>query len=157
MCIRDSTSFLGNPPSFQEFTAAFDPIVTIESFQGGVGIPLTYGNHVSEATPLTNVPTSFGLEKPWYALGTYATTSFDRTRLTQLFWVCPSKETYEQGPCFQPEEQIVDYSGKQQRLINLVLTDDHSEPIGFRTYKVCLLYTSPSPRDKRQSRMPSSA
>ena len=27
---------------------------------------------------------------------------------------------------------------------------------GYR-YKVCLLYTSPSPRDKRQSRMPSSA
>ena len=24
-------------------------------------------------------------------------------------------------------------------------------------YEVCLLYTSPSPRDKRQSRMPSSA
>ena len=24
-------------------------------------------------------------------------------------------------------------------------------------YNVCLLYTSPSPRDKRQSRMPSSA
>ena len=24
-------------------------------------------------------------------------------------------------------------------------------------YKLCLLYTSPSPRDKRQSRMPSSA
>ena len=24
-------------------------------------------------------------------------------------------------------------------------------------YKACLLYTSPSPRDKRQSRMPSSA
>ena len=24
-------------------------------------------------------------------------------------------------------------------------------------YKICLLYTSPSPRDKRQSRMPSSA
>ena len=26
-----------------------------------------------------------------------------------------------------------------------------------RQYKTCLLYTSPSPRDKRQSRMPSSA
>ena len=25
------------------------------------------------------------------------------------------------------------------------------------TYRPCLLYTSPSPRDKRQSRMPSSA
>ena len=29
--------------------------------------------------------------------------------------------------------------------------------IGGETYWVCLLYTSPSPRDKRQSRMPSSA
>ena len=26
-----------------------------------------------------------------------------------------------------------------------------------KQYKTCLLYTSPSPRDKRQSRMPSSA
>ena len=26
-----------------------------------------------------------------------------------------------------------------------------------KTYSICLLYTSPSPRDKRQSRMPSSA
>ena len=28
---------------------------------------------------------------------------------------------------------------------------------GWRHYHICLLYTSPSPRDKRQSRMPSSA
>ena len=28
---------------------------------------------------------------------------------------------------------------------------------GFELYYGCLLYTSPSPRDKRQSRMPSSA
>ena len=27
----------------------------------------------------------------------------------------------------------------------------------FKQHKTCLLYTSPSPRDKRQSRMPSSA
>ena len=31
------------------------------------------------------------------------------------------------------------------------------ETINYRTFKPCLLYTSPSPRDKRQSRMPSSA
>ena len=39
------------------------------------------------------------------------------------------------------------------------------QEVGFRTYhfplgenvSACLLYTSPSPRDKRQSRMPSSA
>ena len=30
-------------------------------------------------------------------------------------------------------------------------------PLGSCTMKLCLLYTSPSPRDKRQSRMPSSA
>ena len=29
--------------------------------------------------------------------------------------------------------------------------------IGRAMYNICLLYTSPSPRDKRQSRMPSSA
>ena len=28
---------------------------------------------------------------------------------------------------------------------------------GAQVIKICLLYTSPSPRDKRQSRMPSSA
>ena len=28
---------------------------------------------------------------------------------------------------------------------------------GGGEYRICLLYTSPSPRDKRQSRMPSSA
>ena len=30
-------------------------------------------------------------------------------------------------------------------------------PISLADYMGCLLYTSPSPRDKRQSRMPSSA
>ena len=32
---------------------------------------------------------------------------------------------------------------------------NYGEPIGI--IEACLLYTSPSPRDKRQSRMPSSA
>ena len=31
------------------------------------------------------------------------------------------------------------------------------EGMGKDMYESCLLYTSPSPRDKRQSRMPSSA
>ena len=34
--------------------------------------------------------------------------------------------------------------------------EDHIELIASENY-TCLLYTSPSPRDKRQSRMPSSA
>ena len=37
-----------------------------------------------------------------------------------------------------------------------LMVDEHLAVIEH-TIKVCLLYTSPSPRDKRQSRMPSSA
>ena len=33
----------------------------------------------------------------------------------------------------------------------------YERPIAGHNYITCLLYTSPSPRDKRQSRMPSSA
>ena len=36
-----------------------------------------------------------------------------------------------------------------------VLIDSEDTLVGL--YQTCLLYTSPSPRDKRQSRMPSSA
>ena len=34
---------------------------------------------------------------------------------------------------------------------------ESDKPEGPYTSEICLLYTSPSPRDKRQSRMPSSA
>ena len=37
------------------------------------------------------------------------------------------------------------------------LSYEHSERGTLKIYRNCLLYTSPSPRDKRQSRMPSSA
>ena len=39
-------------------------------------------------------------------------------------------------------------------VLNLSATKKH---LKFRRSYICLLYTSPSPRDKRQSRMPSSA
>ena len=40
------------------------------------------------------------------------------------------------------------------------ITTESVDPLGrtiTAAYHICLLYTSPSPRDKRQSRMPSSA
>ena len=46
------------------------------------------------------------------------------------------------------EEVIIDFPKRTVTILN-------SE--GDQTIVPCLLYTSPSPRDKRQSRMPSSA
>ena len=50
-------------------------------------------------------------------------------------------------------------SGKTT-LLNRILSEEHGKRIAVieNEYgEVCLLYTSPSPRDKRLSRMPSSA
>ena len=51
--------------------------------------------------------------------------------------------------------------GKEEAVIKVV-EKDGKYPKGYVTiknelYKVCLLYTSPSPRDRTRSRMPSSA
>ena len=42
-------------------------------------------------------------------------------------------------------------------LVELLDDDDLAREVGEQLKHTCLLYTSPSPRDKRQSRMPSSA
>ena len=47
------------------------------------------------------------------------------------------------------------YSGKVVDVRNIIDQPVSNETI--RRNNICLLYTSPSPRDKRQSRMPSSA
>ena len=53
------------------------------------------------------------------------------------------------------ERPTIDHRGPDfQALACEVL--EKVKPI-FKTVEPCLLYTSPSPRDKRQSRMPSSA
>ena len=52
---------------------------------------------------------------------------------------------------------------KKPRKVDLTANDEAQFSLGDSTYAYditalsCLLYTSPSPRDKRQSRMPSSA
>ena len=51
----------------------------------------------------------------------------------------------------------VDAKLTQQRVEELYNTGKKSLDRGNYQFAICLLYTSPSPRDKRQSRMPSSA
>ena len=50
-------------------------------------------------------------------------------------------------------ENLIRFAGRDQAN----LTEGRSRNFGKLQQNVCLLYTSPSPRDKRQSRMPSSA
>ena len=58
------------------------------------------------------------------------------------------------------EPQDLKYHGEDSRLVignkNLIRENTTIQP-GTEHGGICLLYTSPSPRDKRQSRMPSSA
>ena len=46
--------------------------------------------------------------------------------------------------------------GSMRRLVGMEIIDEDATNISVQ-FLLCLLYTSPSPRDKRQSRMPSSA
>ena len=48
----------------------------------------------------------------------------------------------------EPREYYREYHGERRR---------RKTSVGWREPKRCLLYTSPSPRDMRRSRMPSSA
>ena len=58
------------------------------------------------------------------------------------------KQSNKEGYIPKPPSQVTQNTNEQRPPIERL--DDHR-------IKVCLLYTSPSPRDKRQSRMPSSA
>ena len=60
-----------------------------------------------------------------------------------------SQQLVPQLPVFPVKGQMLSLQGPREALKRVIF--------GPGTYMVCLLYTSPSPRDKRQSRMPSSA
>ena len=64
--------------------------------------------------------------------------------------------TDSQDDLFQAvEHAFQDWTGDVAHEV-ITVADEESQIREFRI-KACLLYTSPSPRDKRQSRMPSSA
>ena len=54
-------------------------------------------------------------------------------------------------------EAIFDHIGKHENLDLVVVTGDVADHGRRAQYQNCLLYTSPSPRDRTRSRMPSSA
>ena len=63
-------------------------------------------------------------------------------------WVVPEGATPASTPSFRVSSPLAFVSGHFGEAVYIVVA---------AYYEGCLLYTSPSPRDKRQSRMPSSA
>ena len=55
-----------------------------------------------------------------------------------------------------PYYGLRDYGGEDSQIGQEQTPDEFIDQL-VNVFKDCLLYTSPSPRDKRQSRMPSSA
>ena len=66
---------------------------------------------------------------------------------TDLFASAPTPNLQPATPIFVPRA-FIDIAGKAAL---------HSDPHRFALLYCCLLYTSPSPRDRTRSRMPSSA
>ena len=87
--------------------------------------------------PQDNIPTNEGVE-----LGRY------------LFYdpILSFDSTISCGSCHKIEKAFTDGLPKSIGINNLV-----GRRSSMSLINICLLYTSPSPRDKRQSRMPSSA
>ena len=73
-----------------------------------------------------------------------------------MYWTLELAHHLEDAPWPASRDELIDYairSGAPLEVVeNLQALEDEGE-----LYESCLLYTSPSPRDQRGSRMPSSA
>ena len=80
----------------------------------------------------------------------------------------PLEELESQSDPYMAAAHLINFPGRETEtaLIALVMDAEQAQPRKLARRKAvevlgrlgcCLLYTSPSPRDKRQSRMPSSA
>ena len=86
-----------------------------------------------------------GLKKGEYELCTFLNCNFSNSDLSKIRFI--DCEFYD---CNLSSAHIL-----QTGFQNVLFKD--CKMLGLQFDKCCLLYTSPSPRDKRQSRMPSSA
>ena len=69
-----------------------------------------------------------------------------------------NKSSVQQHPNLRKQIDKATILGNiHRRKVSIVFEDDHGTKRVDTTIWACLLYTSPSPRDRQKSRMPSSA
>ena len=70
---------------------------------------------------------------------------------------CPNNAIYEGGATWKFADGT-GFSGRGEHPVaGVVEADEEHEAVNPDLYYICLLYTSPSPRDRSLTRMPSSA
>ena len=82
--------------------------------------------------------------------------SFDQLLMGSLKARQSGNVSYEAVSASKKEKQINQFTNNNFPLLSKIKNLNNNSNNSSQ-YSLCLLYTSPSPRDKRQSRMPSSA
>ena len=121
-----------------------DPIVTIESDKSSVEIPTTISGKVD------NVAVKVGDKVSKGDLLLNLTSSSKKSLESAL-----PKDT--ENIIKQAEEAMAEKKEEEKIISEPIIEKKQSTIQVVNGTDICLLYTSPSPRDKRQSRMPSSA
>ena len=88
----------------------------------------------------------FDRSKPHVNIGTIGHVDHGKTTLTAAITTVLAKKGLSELRSFDSID-----NAPEEKERGITINTSHVE------YETCLLYTSPSPRDKRQSRMPSSA
>ena len=123
------TSFLSNATDFSGLVLeGLDAAAPAAALEGGFGFPLTHNDSISMVVPTVD-------KNPWYAVGTRTSSSYLKQGWSRLYWTRPNDSKVVPGPNFKTDEQIVDYSSKQSRLLT-VFTSRDGESDAFGTYRV---------------------
>ncbi len=137
------TSFLSTAPDFTNLVLPSTELTESVSMpEGGFGFQLTHSNHISAVVPT-------GGPDPWVVVGSYPDSYIKTQPVAQVHWTRPGEQKVVPGPNFHANEQVVDYSASQQRMITVQMSEGHwKQPEMFCSYRVKPggLYATPEAR-----------
>ena len=139
------------------FTVGFDMAVP----RVGSGLRSTSSGPSNQALPVGSVPLSGSGSIPAYMDSTIAMADFTVLSLRDSMSMMNNemRNLMVQLSALEQESQFLVDSLKQLKLSKNIQEKNMNEAMRHlsRSLRYCLLYTSPSPRDRQKSRMPSSA